>query len=436
MIGNTLEHTVKTEKNHMVFIIELLIFISLIFIKNVWDVEISETVLLVTFTIIAIFADKEEILALNISCVPLSSAFQYKYAILVGILIYCCKFYKDLKLDFCIFPLFLMMGWEVIHGFNGNFTTTEYFRGFAELMLVTFIMCDKNIKINYPLLARVLAFSTIAMCSIVLMNLLQDNNYNFAEIFESGYRFGVGNEDVENFGVNFNANALGFICNLSLVGLLQLGSLKKQKNIDYVIMAIVIFFGILTKSRSFIICCILVFVLFILSQKGKKGIKSIIGATFIIVAVYFIVATFAPYIMESILGRFQEQDVSGGRVDLIKFYNNHLMMDIKHLFFGIGMSYVMYKISLIHGVFQNTPHNGIQELLVVWGIPGLAMFIAFIISMIKSSETKHRLINYLPLLLIIIKVQSGQLITSGNTMLSFLIAYISLCVDFKGEELK
>ena len=78
------------------------------------------------------------------------------------------------------------------------------------------------------------------------------------------------------------------------------------------------------------------------------------------------------------------------------------------------------------------PHNGIQEVVVAWGVPGLLFFIAMICVMVRRSReenTNQRLLNYLPFVVLLAKIQVGQMITSSYTLLAFALIYISLCAD-------
>ncbi len=426
------------EKRHIGFIVKMLIFLALIYAKNIMEISIPVSLLLVMSAFIVVTGDRDEIIILGICCIPLSSSFQYKYTLLMCIIVYFLKYRKDIEYNSYILPLVFMMLWEGLHAFAYAYSLNEYLRSFAELLFCTFFMINMCKSINYPLLCRMLAFSTIVMCFIVLMNLLESTGYDFEGIFTGTYRFGVGDKEAENFGANYNANALGFMCNLSIVGLLQLASLKKQKATDYAMIVGLMFFGFLTMSRSFIICLASVFVMFVLSRKGgiAGNIKTIIGIGVIIGATYYIMTNYASFIIEGIFERFQEKDVSGGRVDLISFYNKHIFSDMKYLLFGLGLQDLLPKVYRIYRTKVNVCHNGIQELLLVWGIPGLVMFIWFIKKMIESARSTakgYKLINFAPLLLITLYVQSGQLITSGQVLLSLAFAYMSMCVNFKEE---
>lgn len=429
-----MEEKIK-EKSHFGFFIKLAIFIALIFARNIMKLPVSETILLLVSCLIALTSDKEELVALLVCCIPTAAAFQYKYLILLSIIIYYIKFYKDIGSPLGAIPLLLMMIWEGFHSFSEEFLIVEYLRGFAELIIVSLIILDKKKDFNYTLICRMLAISAIAMCFVVLLNLLDSTGYNFEGIFTGTYRFGVGNEDAELFGVNYNANNLGFICNLSIAGLLQLVASKKQKSIDLVMIILLMFFGFLTMSRAFIICCAFILVLFMVSKGSgvSNTIKAVISTAFVLGIVYLIVNNYAPFIVERIIKRFQVNDVSNGRTQLFAFYNEHLLYNSKNLLFGIGIQDIHSKIyKMYSGLMIDVPHNGIQELLVVWGIPGLAFFTMFVVNLIKKSNMKYKIINYIPMLMTFLYVQSGQMITSGTVLLAFLFMYASLCENFGG----
>ena len=71
-----------------------------------------------------------------------------------------------------------------------------------------------------------------------------------------------------------------------------------------------------------------------------------------------------------------------------------------------------------------------------WGIPGLVLFTAVMISMFQSAFERNRhmaLINWIPLIIILFKGLAGQIITSAYTMLAMSFAYLSLCADLAPE---
>lgn len=421
------------------------LMIASIFARNILDISIPVIVVLAIGALTALIATREEMIALIIACIPMSAGFQYKYLIFACIVIYAFKFYKDIKLNSAILPLLFMMAWDLIHGIFYPFVLSEFLRGFAELIFCTFLMLIIPKKIDYKLISRLLAISSVCMMLIVLLNLLEQTNYNFEEIFVGTYRFGVGDESVKNYGVNYNANALGLIANLSIAGLLQLIVAKKHNIFDYLLIVILVMFGVMTMSRAFLICLVLILAMFAVSgvPTFASKLRRLLLIALIVVLLVTLVLTLIPNVYETFAARFEVDDVTNGRSDLFAFYMDHLLSSPKHLLFGVGRQWYgdviadMYTGVLVGGDTEmNVCHNGTQEILVCWGLPGLVLLVWFIFELIrkKPQGLKREITNYIPLVLLLLYVQAGQLITAGIPLLAFSLAYVSLCYDFSGGE--
>jgi len=432
------QEQVKDNHSRSLFYAGMAIFIGLIFVKNLFMEDIPVLAILAVASAVALISDRDELCAMAVCCIPLSSAFQYKYFIFICMLIYLMKYYVDLRITTAAFPLFLMLVWELLHGFSGTFSIVEYARGFAELIFCTFLLLTVRRKVDYPFVCRMLATVTICILSIAFFKILRDYNYSFEAAFSGGYRFGEQGEE-GNYLLSFNANGLGFICNLAMVGLMQLNLVRRGTFANYVMIAVLFLFGVMTMSRSFMLCFALIMCCYALARAGrnrKRVFRTVIMIVFIgalILAVY----RFVPVLFEQYLGRFMEDDVSGGRTELLVFYTKHIFSDVKYLFFGIGLQDIIGKLADIYGnISVNVPHNGIQEILVCWGLPGFVFFVWHLLTMVKKSKRlkgvrKHRLLSYMPLILVIFECQSGQLIRSGNTLFALSLAYLSLCWDVK-----
>lgn len=426
------------------FYFGMALMIASIFARNILDISIPIIVVLAIGALTALVSTREEMIALTIACIPMSAGFQYKYLIFICIVIYAFKFYKDIKFNSAILPLLFMMAWDLLHGIFYPFAISEFLRGFAELIFCAFLMMIlPKKKIDYKLISRLLAISSIFMMLIVLLNLLEQTNYNFEEIFVGTYRFGVGDADVKNYGVNYNANALGLIANLSIAGLLQLIVAKKHKFFDYLLIVVLVMFGVMTMSRSFLICLALIVAMFAVSGAStlKEKLKRLFLIALVIVLLVTMVLTLMPNVYETFAARFEVDDVTNGRSDLFAFYMDHLMSAPEHFLFGVGRQGYgdiiadMYTGALVGGDAEmNVCHNGTQELLVCWGLPGLVLLVWFIFELIrkKPQGLKREITNYIPLVLLLIYVQAGQLITAGIPLLALSFAYVSLCYDFSG----
>ncbi len=425
-------------KSRVFFLLFLATFLLAVFIRNVIGVGIPPIALLIAYAFGACFCDRDEIMALLVCCIPLNSAFQYKYAILILLFIYFLKYPSEVRITTLVVPFVCMIAWELLHGIKYDFSFVELFRSFAELFLLLFVAMLTRKRFNYSFIARVFAYCSVIVMTMAFIRVLKLNDYNFSGVFNGHYRFGVTDKSAEEFAFNFNANALGVICNLGFILLMQLRLIKKHKKVDYIAMFALVAFGAMTMSRSFLICFLISCLLMVFCGKTdsdsvlKKIIILVLGLVLLIGLVYLIF----PSIIEQFVKRFQEEDISNGRIDLIGFYNNLIFNNAEISMFGVGLQNVFEKLKVITGLAENVSHNGVQEMILVWGLPGLLLFAWFIGMLIKTSrETnkKQSLINYLPFIFLFIKIQSGQFITYGAGLLSLLICYLSVCVNFNAE---
>lgn len=418
------------------FYLGMAAMMAAIFARNILELPIPVVAILAIGALVAAVSTRDEMIALVIACIPMSAALQYKYLIFICIIIYIMKFAKDVKITIAVLPLLFMMVWELVHGLFYPFSVYEYLRGFTELIFCTFLVMIVPKKVDYKMICRLLAISSICMMSIVLLNLLEKTGYDFAAIFTGSYRFGVGNTEAENFGVNYNANELGLITNLSIAGLLQLIASKKHHVFDYLMIVVLTMFGVMTMSRTFLVCFAFIIAMFTIAGvptlAGK--VKRVIFIILMILLILLLVYALMPNVYEMFADRFRVDDISNGRNDLFAFYGQHILSSFKYLLFGVGMQDYGTIVNDIHKTTWDVCHNGIQELVVCWGVLGIVLFAWFILEMLrnKTKSIKRNIINFIPLVLILLGVQAGQLITSGFTLLSFCYAYVSLCYDFSG----
>lgn len=401
-----------------------------IFISNVTGIKLPAIVILALACAIAVICDRSELIAMVVACIPLAAAFQYKYFILAAMAIYIVKFGRDMKYKHGFLPLLFLMALELSHGVFYDFALYEFLRNFAELMVCTLILMCEHKKINYPLIVRTLAISSIVMLSIVLINLFQTNGVNFQGIFAGTYRFGVEDSAKTPNTINYNPNAIGFMANISIAGLLQLSLAKKKHVIDYPMIAVLLFFGLLTLSRTFLIVFALVVILFIcsISATPLKKVKITTIIVLLVVSSVFILLKTVPIVIERLISRFMVEDISNGRNDLFAFYNDHIFSSLQYLLYGVGIQNYGDKMLDIHGSYINVCHNGTQEILVCWGLIGLALFTWYIVEMILGTKKdfKRGLINFIPLIITLVDVQSGQLISNGAIVLRLAVCSVSL----------
>jgi O-antigen ligase len=106
------------------------------------------------------------------------------------------------------------------------------------------------------------------------------------------------------------------------------------------------------------------------------------------------------------------------------------------LYFGMGLQGYSDKLSSVY-IDASIPHNGFQELIVMWGIPGLLLFSAFLVGLVINARKKNKniiFINYIPFIIMMIFVQAAQMVSSSVISMLFAVVYLCLVIDLKRND--
>jgi len=431
-----MQNVLRDKKFHIsisriAFYVGISSFFVLILLRNLLKIDLPSIAFLLVASLIAFFGKKTEIIALCICSIPLGGAYQFKYAIFICIIVYLIKYHRSIRITWALIPLVLMLVWELLHAIGQTFDFIEFFRGFAEIFLCTILFLSDE-EVEYAFIVRALAVCTVFIMSIMILNLLIQNNFSFISIFEGTYRFGASDKEMDKFGLNYNANVIGFMCNLSITCLLQRIAIRENKKTDFILITALVIFGVMSMSRTFLLLFLFILAVFLVVRPKTmvNKIKNLLVLIFTVGALYLLVSLIMPSIVERFHERFLEEDITGGRSFLFEFYGRHVFSRVKYVLFGIGMQNTLPKIVSIYGSFapEFVPHNGIIQLLVFWGLPGLIFFSLFVCALISTAKRRNKLslVGFLPLIVVFIDIQAVQLFTS-NALLALAVSFLSLC---------
>lgn len=421
---------------HWLFFSLLGLLLSLCFVRYALQVNIPQEVLLAVGLLIMLLGDRDEIAALCICMIPLDTSVNYAYVLLFGLLIYVLKFGRTIRFNLTIVPVLLMLLWELLHCFGFPFSPVTYLRNCITILLLALLMCAGNKRFDYDFIVRALSISVAAMCLCLLGRLLYAANFNLSAAISGMRRLGLdtGETTLAITGGQQNPNTLGIQCVLAVTGLMQLRNSGRSKPGDSGLMLFLLVFGALTSSRTYLACLAIMAVLLVFSQKGSlSGKLKFMGSILLaILAAVLLLALLFPDLLEYYYSRFFVEDISTGRTDLMAIYHEFIMSEPRVLFFGIGLQNFVQKVLEVYRVTTLVPHNGIQELVVAWGIPGVMLFALLWLTMILRSRQlvkNQTLLHFIPFLILLAKIQVGQMLNSAYTMLAFSYAYLSLSAD-------
>ena len=427
---------IRTKSDNQIFKVYLLAMFVLMAVRYLLKVDVPALAFLLVAMIPIWWGSPSEQLAFAVSCIPLSIAFQYKYALLILSVAILIKNHWRIKMSGGIIIVAAMMVWELWHAFYGQFSFVEYLRDFAELILLAIVTSIELRDVDHKLVVRSLSISVVGVCVIMLVMQMQQFGFDLVAVFARSarsFRFGQSNMTSGRFAINFNANNLGFICNLATCGSLLLAIRKEHRRLDVILAICSVIFAMMTLSRSAIICAIMIFGAFLLLNGGKLSAKiwSGLGILLIVLLTLLLIQYFVPTVFENILERFQRKDVWNGRGGLFKYYNQFLFLSPVYFLFGIGMQSIYEKV-LPYSPVANVPHMGLQEVWVAWGLVGFVMMGILLWKVTRTSklysEGKRQPYQFMPLVLTLVFTMSGQLITSSRALMAFTFAYICLCV--------
>ena len=412
-------------------------------IRYAFQLNIPRIVFTLIIILIALWGDRNEILALIICCIPLHESVDMFYSLVSCVLVYIFKFYRSLRINASILVFLLMIIWELLHCFGTSFSPVQFLSSIIPLIVLAILMCMDTTALNYPLIVRAPSYTTLSVAFTLLLNLLYISGFDFLSAVAKLQRLGSATEGSSVgsslVGGLVNPNSLGILCVLSATGLMQIRNAKAGTKTDIILACAIIVFGALTASRTYLVCLAAMAVLLIFAngdtvwQKLRfMGLLVLLGGlAFASLAILF------PDLLAYYISRFSEGDITTGRSDLMQQYHEYLMDNPAVLFLGIGLQDFGTRLIDVYRIANHVPHNSVQELVLAWGITGAALFAAMFFCMYHTSgrfRKRKILINSIPFLIILLKGMAGQMLSSAYTMLAFSYAYLSLCADLTPKD--
>ena len=419
----------EVRNKHASFYILMAILMTLTLAKYAFLLNIHKLILTLIVILMALLGDKDEILATIMCCIPLHNSINFYVATTVCSVVLVLKYINEFRFKGHIILVLSMIIWELLHCLDGNLNIVSFITSISPLVVLMIIISLDIKHVDYLFIVRSMAIVWIGLCFVQLANFAMLTGGDFVFAFANLQRLGVfiGNDALKLIAINPNT------------GLLQFVSVRKHKRTDIVLILFLLFFGMIASSKTFLVCFVTMVVLFVWGQYGNvfQKFKTFTVITLVSILVVGIEALLLPETLEFLLNRFSDPDVTTGRDVLMRDYHNYIMNNIDVMFFGVGLNEFGKKVLDIRNISFNVPHNGIQEIIIAWGLPGFFMMISMLLLMIfesKRYEKQKTLLNYIPLIIILLKSMAGQVLTSGYTMLALSFIYLSLWQDFRKRQ--
>lgn len=408
----------------------------LIFMRYGLEINIPSVLLACLCYLIISVGNNDEILALCLCCIPLYTAFSYSYVVLYASIVLIVKNIKRIKLNFTVIIILAIFIWEALHAYSGTFSIKHLILTMVPFIFLLVVQSISRTKLNYQYITKKFVYFVLLVgINLFVRTVMLYQGSVMAAIRQMG-RLGVIDENASTIGGQINPNTYGIICVIAIAVLLQNMLYGKKKRKDYLCLFGLIILGILTLSRTYVVLLCITFSLFVIGQRGgiNKKIKIVGSIVGIILIGALVLLVFFPTTLETYGGRWGEEDLSNGRLTIMKDSAEVIWTQPLIYLFGLGLE--NYHEEVLQYV-STAPHDAINEIIMVWGVPGLIIFVWLMIYIVKSANNinhKMNLINYIPLIILVVKAVSGHWITSGYTKLLMTVIYLSLVTELDSKK--
>jgi len=349
------------------------------------------------------------------------------YNILSGILVFCCfiKYVVNIiekKEKIMSFPLLMIC----ILFFYGllffNLGGINYFFGYNVLFVLLYLTYVHSNKIDKYKLCKYLIIGLLisAMISSLLLIFGLDTLINITD-------------DKRFMALTGNPNNLQVICVLSLVFVSLMFFKSKISLWKFgILFPLILIIGLMTKSKSFLIClvllmCVLCVWLIVKYRKKPWFWLACVGGLVFLGIFYFVFRDCFEGICQrffSVSGKNGLDRFFTGRVSIWKKYIDVWTSSAVSIIFGCGMS--ANETTMFNDLVKGA-HSGYVDLIYRFGVIGNILILIFIISLVRAIKNKKsgfKLVNILPLLFFMILSVSEYLLTRFRFTLILSVLFI------------
>lgn len=359
------------------YIISIMGLFLLIFLRDVRGVGIPIFFYTVYVIGCALFYDQDEIIGLGMSMVLFNHALQINYILFVFSILLFVKnrsFKRIKSISFALIGLLLLEFFHVCLTNNGGIAFETYIRWTCVPIFIIAVFSSK--LCNSKKTVYIFVFSSLFSMIDILFQTMRYENNTLLSVVSGKYRFGnvyLYNNEI-HYSIYDNENNIAFYCILAILALsvINYEKEKKQKTINIIMMFCFVFFGALTRSRSFIICLVLIGILLLIEKNKmiilKKQLKTAFGVLISLGVVFMIFNNLLILVWNNIILRFSDTAANAGgqREELFFDYIIYWVSDIRIFFLGSGTQNLTEK----SGIF-NSPHSFLTDILASFGLIGL-----------------------------------------------------------------
>ena len=415
---------------HLLTIVLFLVFSALVIGRDVAGLPVSKYLFIAIGAVICFICEKTELLCFVAFIAPLHAGVSGVYITGFALVSFFIKNKQVRKMNRSHLLIFALLALELIVGLHYDFSFVEYLRFAVGFMLLFIVALDTGLDITSERVLRFfLAGYFIALISVWGQML---RVYSFPQVLSMGVRLGKlidASSVEEGFRVAFNSNDLGFVSMLAALFCLML--LKKTGKKLYVIpFAIAVITNFMTMSRGANIAFLIGLVLYFLfsAEDRKKTVRNMIILIVSLAVLLQLIWWLVPNYFSAFQERFMVDDISNNRNDIVAYYFGAMWNNPIGLIFGVGLQNYNVKYEYFFAA-----HNATQEILITWGIVGFLIIIALFVRSVtitKNNNPRFRLFQAVPLIALLLGLQSGQGFSGYAHMQYLLVCFMAFYLEY------
>lgn len=406
------------------------IMITLLLIaRDLLGVSINKFVFVGLMVAVGVVSPYRNLVSLLTFTFPLSCGLPGTYIYLVGAVMILFKRKKISSIYQLLVPISII-SYELLLNLLYDTINIVSLIGYLSRVFILFFLIldkDKDSNFDYEKSIRYFIYGSTTLLAILLISTFQE--LTLIDFIHSNFRIGNISEytgiEKDTMKISNNANNIAYYAVVSSACLLMfLSKYKKNKMYWIAILIFTVYVGMLTFSRSFLIVFALIVTIFLLAIRVLRlnNYKFLIGFIGVCtLAAFFFYMN--PDFLDRYIMRFNEASISARSI-IFKKYADYLLENPLQLLFGVGA--VSYQHIII---ISNAVHNGIQQILVAYGIVGFFLFSGALISSVFygiRNKKRQSLINYLPLIAVVVFVQTIQFLNPYELMMPFIIGIYAI----------
>lgn len=379
----------------------------LLYIRDVNEVELNKLIFAALVIMVSFLSSINTLLCVILFTIPLMCGLPGNYFLPFWIIILAFHFLRNKRKEvlpaICFATFFFIF--EIIHYafYTYEINYLEIGSYYCSLLLVC-SLCQTNIKTDFS--RPILSFCIGCCVLLTIIFLMFIKGGDAAMMVELSGRMGGDKTyaDEEIMTLRTNANTIGLMSSTAIACILSLFYYKRIHFITlFLIISICFGFGLFSVSRTWAVVLGLIFLLYLFFQRNNKWVGYITIGIFIICFGFFYISNHE--IINIFFDRFSDDNIQtgGNRLVLFEAYNRFLYDNFVYLIFGTSAQF--YK--EVAGVFNST-HNGLQQILVCYGLIGLFLFLGAYVRLLVNNYSKKQQISLLPMICVFIFLQTLQ----------------------------